>query len=92
MIDKPIANGAEPLISERRSSHTPCTTNTNMYVINASIITAWIGSNDGFNVVLPKLPFKILSGVANYQLNRKKKQKIIPIYHIVHSIKVKYTE
>lgn len=65
VIDNPMANGAEPLMSERRSSQTPCTTNTNINVINASMITAWIGSRAGFNVVLPKLLPKMMSGVAN---------------------------
>lgn len=39
VIDKPMANGAEPFTSERRSSHTPCTTNTRINVISASITT-----------------------------------------------------
>lgn len=39
VMDNPIANGADPLISVRRSSQTPCTTNTKMNVIKA----IWIG-------------------------------------------------
>lgn len=36
VIDRPMANGADPLMSLRRSSQTPCTTNTKMNVINAA--------------------------------------------------------
>lgn len=35
VIDRPMANGAEPLMSLRRSSQTPCTTNTKINVIKA---------------------------------------------------------
>lgn len=65
VIERPIANGADPLTSERRSSQTPCTTKTNMNVISASIMTPWIGSKFLFNKVFPNTPFKILAGVAN---------------------------
>lgn len=40
-MERPIASGAEPLISVRRASHTPWTTNTRMNVINASTKTPW---------------------------------------------------
>lgn len=44
VIESPIANGADPLISARRSSQTPWTTNTNKNVINASMMTPCNGS------------------------------------------------
>lgn len=66
VIDSPIANGADPLISERRSSHTPWTTNTNMNVINASIRTPWISSTPVANAEFPNpsVPFIKLFGVT----------------------------
>lgn len=99
VIDNPMANGADPLTSLRRSSQTPWTTNTKMNVINAgkgkskinirylielkynnnclvwyclcepSMRTPWIGSNDAFNLVLPRLPFKMILGVMNWNRN-----------------------
>lgn len=66
VIDNPMANGAEPLMSLRRSSQTPCTTKTSKNVIKASTTTPWIGSKAAFNEDNPKFPRKILSGVANY--------------------------
>lgn len=55
-------------------THLPCTTKTNINVINASMMTPWIGSKFLFNIVFPNTPFRIFAGVANWMF--KKTQNI----------------
>lgn len=66
VIDSPTANGTDPLTSDRRSSHTACTTKTSTKVISASISTAWPRLSELSIDVVPKLPTNP-SGVANYR-------------------------
>lgn len=40
VIERPMANGTDPFTSDRRLSLTPCTTNTSMNVMRASMRTA----------------------------------------------------
>ena len=63
VIERPMANGTDPFTSDRRLSETPCTTNTRINVMRASIRTAWPRVNDDAGEVTPKFPIK-LSGVA----------------------------
>lgn len=56
VILNPIANGTDPLTSERLLSQTPCTTNTKMKVINASTKTPCPTVMSLPNELVPKLP------------------------------------
>lgn len=56
VMERPTASGTEPLISDRRPSHTPWTTKTRMNVMSASIKTPWPADNEPCNPVTPKPP------------------------------------
>lgn len=63
VIERPMAKGMDPFTSDRRLSLTPCTTNTSINVMSASMRTAWPRDNDDAGIVTPKFPIR-LSGVA----------------------------
>lgn len=65
VIDNPIAKGTDPLMSDRRSSQTPCTTKTNKNVMRASIITPWYGLTSCPKFDTPKPP-TYGAGVASW--------------------------
>lgn len=63
VIERPMAKGTDPFTSDRRLSLTPCTTNTSINVMRASMRTAWPRVSDEAGIVTPKFPIKV-SGVA----------------------------
>lgn len=63
VIDSPTASGTDPLMSDRRSSQTPCTTNTNKNVMSASMMTPWNWLTSGPKPDTPKV--LIVLGVAS---------------------------
>lgn len=71
VMERPMASGADPLRSPLRSSQTPWTTNTRTKVIMASIISPCTASSAGLRFVLPKLPLRMVSGVANCEKVRE---------------------
>lgn len=55
-MERPMANGADPLMSDLRPSQTPWTTNTRMNVIRASMRTPWPADRDAAMPVTPNGP------------------------------------
>ena len=68
VIDNPIASGAEPLMSDLLSSHTPKTVKTKTKVIRNSIPKAWLVSIWLLTAVIPKAPL-VFSGVTACKKN-----------------------